>query len=240
MAGSGHRPLHPRNEDRGRDRARETRARSRVRRRAQHGMVQREATTGSEGCWKMFASGADRGGRRAVAAEGTRGGEPTCAAASAATQADAEPGTPGAVNPPVEEPLTEELLDELLAAPSPVAFTEAHGIAHRTLAEYLNQLLAEKGLKRAQVVREAGLNETFGYQIFKGQRGAGRDKVLCLSLAMGCDLVETRRLLKAAGVNELYCKDRRDAIIIFCIDRGFTLQQVDDELYRFGEKTLGE
>ena len=184
----------------------------------------------------MFASGADRGGRRAAVAESTRDGEPTCAAASAG----AGPDTLGAVNPLVEEPLTEELLDELLAAPSPVAFTEAHGIAHRTLAEYLNQLLAEKGLKRAQVVREAGLNETFGYQIFKGQRGAGRDKVLCLALAMGCDLVETRRLLKAAGVNELYCKDRRDAIIIFCIDRGFTLQQVDDELYRFGEKTLGE
>ena len=149
-------------------------------------------------------------------------------------------GNARATDDPVEEPLTEELLDELLAAPSPVAFTEEHGIGHRSLAGYLNQLLDEKGLKRSQVVRAAGLNETFGYQIFKGQRGAGRDKVLRLALALGCDLVETRRLLKAAGVNELYCKDRCDSIIIFCIDRGYDLQQVDDELYRFGEKTLDE
>ena len=138
------------------------------------------------------------------------------------------------------EPLTEELLQELLAAPSPVAFTDAHSIGHRTLAAYLNQLLDEKGLKRADVVRAAGLNETFGYQIFKGQRNPSRDKVLQLAFALGCDLVETRRLLKAAGVNELYCKDRRDAIIIFCIDHGCTLQETDDELYRFGERTLGE
>ena len=138
------------------------------------------------------------------------------------------------------EPLTEELLKELLAAPDPVSFAEEHGIAHRTLAEYLNHLLEKKGLKRSEVVRAAGINDTFGYQIFKGQRGAGRDKVLRLALAMGCDLIETRRLLQAAGTNELYCKDRRDAIIIFCIDHGYGLQRTDEELYRFGEETLGE
>lgn len=139
----------------------------------------------------------------------------------------------------VDEPLTEELLHELLEAPSPVAFTEAHGIAHRDLAEYLNQLLDEKGLKRSDVVRAAGLNETLGYQIFKGQRKASRDKVLQLAFALECNLLETNRLLKAAGVNELYCKDRRDAIILFCIDRGLGLRRTDEELYRFGEETLG-
>ena len=144
-----------------------------------------------------------------------------------------------AIGTTAEEPLTEELLRELLASPSPIAFTEAHGIGHRSLADYLNQLLDKKGLKRADVVRAAGLNETFGYQIFKGQRNPSRDKVLQLALALRCDLVETGRLLKAAGVNELYCKDRRDAIITFCIDRGYTLQRVDEELYRWDEPTLG-
>ncbi len=99
-------------------------------------------------------------------------------------------------------------------------------------------MLAEKGLRRADVVREAGINETFGYQIFKGQRNPTRDKVLQLAFALGCDFVETNRLLKAAGANELYCKDRRDAIILFCIDRGMGLTRTDEELYRFGEETL--
>lgn len=138
------------------------------------------------------------------------------------------------------EPLTEELLAELLAAPDPAVFADAHDLAHRDLATYLNELLLAKGRRRVEVVRAAELNETFGYQIFKGQRGAGRDTVLRLAIALDCDLVETRRLLQAAGVNELYCKDRRDAIIIFCIDRGYSLRRVDDELYRLGERTLGE
>ena len=137
------------------------------------------------------------------------------------------------------EPLTEELLRELLAAPDPATFADAHAITHRTLAEYLEELLQAKGLKRSEVVRAAGINETFGYQIFKGQRNPSRDKVLQLALAMRCDLVETRRMLAAAGANALYCKDRRDAIIIFCIDRGLDLQAVNEALYRFGEETLG-
>lgn len=136
------------------------------------------------------------------------------------------------------EPLTEELLEELLASPNPERFLDFNPAKDRTLSEYLNTLLEEKGLKRSQVIRDASLNETFGYQIFKGQRNAQRDKVLQLAFAMGCSLRETDRLLKCAGANELYCKNRRDAIIIFAADKGFSLQQVNEELYRFGEETI--
>ena len=138
----------------------------------------------------------------------------------------------------MKEPLTDELLDELLNAPDPRTFAERHDIRSRSMAEYLQQLLEEKGLERSVVVREAGLNETFGYQIFMGQRGASRNKVLQLAFAMGCTLREANRLLQAAGANSLYCKNRRDAIIIFCLDRGCGLRKTDEELYRFGEDTI--
>ena len=44
--------------------------------------------------------------------------------------------------------------------------------------------------------------------------------------------------MKLAGAAELYPKVRRDAIIIWCIDRGMSREACDDELWRFGEKTL--
>ena len=84
----------------------------------------------------------------------------------------------------------------------------------------------------------ANLNETFGYQIFKGERNPSRNKVLQIAFAMALSLRETNRALSAAGVNALNCKNRRDAIIIFCIDRGCSLQKVNEELYRFGEETV--
>lgn len=138
----------------------------------------------------------------------------------------------------MKEPLTEELLDELLSAPNPDSFIADSRVTSCSLSEYLEYLLADKNLKRSSVVREAGLNETFGYQIFKGQRGASRNKVLQLALAMHLNLRETDRLLQAAGLNELYCKNRRDAIIIFAVDKGYSLQKTNEELYRFGEETI--
>ena len=138
----------------------------------------------------------------------------------------------------MSEPLTEELLDELLSTSSIDAYLEEHEPHALSLAEYLQRLLDEKGLERSRVVRMANLNDTFGYQIFQGTRHPIRDKVLQIAFAMALSLRETNRAHTAAGVSELYCKDRRDAIIIFCIDRGCSLQKVNEELYRFGERTI--
>lgn len=155
----------------------------------------------------------------------------------------AKPTAEPTAEPPGEmpdEPLTERLLAELLDAPSIDAFVSTHESVERSLSDYLNQLLASKGLSRPRVIRAAGLNPTFGYQIFTGQRNPSRDKVLQLTLAMGCTLTETNRALQAAGHSALYCKSRRDAIIIFCIERGCDLHGTDEELYRFGERTVCE
>ena len=138
----------------------------------------------------------------------------------------------------MSEPLTEELLDQLLDSPDPARFCEENGIGARTLSEYLNQLLEEKGLKRVDVVHAAGLDATFGYQIFKGTRKASRDKLLQIIFAMGCTLREANRVLCAGGLSQLYCKDRRDAIIIFCLVHGAGLHETDEQLYKFGERTI--
>ena len=134
--------------------------------------------------------------------------------------------------------MTEDLLNELLDSPDPAAFASKHKLACRSLPDYLQQLLDERGLRRPEVVRQAGINPTFGYQIFVGQRNPSRNKLLQLAFAMKLSLGETNRLLQAGGCNELYCKNRRDAIIIFCLDRGCSLHKTDEELYRFGEETI--
>ena len=138
----------------------------------------------------------------------------------------------------MKEPLTEELLEQLLASDDPVAFASSNKIDTRSLPDYLNQLLEEKGLARASVVRDAGLNDTYGYQIFMGQRSPSRNKLLQILFAMKCSLKEANRALQSAGLSALYCKVRRDAIIIFCLDRGYSLLKTDQELYRFGEETI--
>lgn len=138
----------------------------------------------------------------------------------------------------VAERLTEEVLQELLDVPSLDEFIDAHEFPAVTLPEFLERMLEKKGLKRSRVVRMADLNETFGYQIFTGARNPSRDKVLQIAFAMALSLRETNRALMAAGASSLDPKCRRDAIIIFCIDQGCSLQKVNEELYRLGEDTV--
>ena len=139
---------------------------------------------------------------------------------------------------PEAELLTEELLQRLLATSSPEAYLETGVTDDRSLADYLFDLLDQKGLTRAEVVRASAVNSTFAYQVFNGTRKIGRDNAIKLALGMRCTLRETQRLLRHAGHSELWCKNRRDAVIIYCIERGLDRAETDDELYRLGEPTL--
>lgn len=140
----------------------------------------------------------------------------------------------------MKEPLTDELLEELRSSSDPEKFVHDNKIANRSLPEYLQQMLDEKGLSRPRVISEAGLNATYGYDIFTGKKHPSREKVLPLAFAMHCTLQETNRMLQAAGVNELYVKNRRDAIIIFCLDHSYSLMKTNSELFRFGEDPIGD
>ena len=108
----------------------------------------------------------------------------------------------------------------------------------RSLSDYLFDLLRERGIKRADVVRASGLHQTVVYDIFSGKSYPDRDNAIMLAFGLGCDLVETQRLLRLAGVSELWPKVRRDAIVIWSIKEGLSREECDDELWRLGEKTL--
>lgn len=134
--------------------------------------------------------------------------------------------------------LTEDLLVRLLESTSLDEYLSESEAADRSLSEYLKEMLDVHGLKRADVVRASGINATVVYDIFAGKSNPGRDHAIMLAFGLQCDIAQTQRLLRMAGVSELWCKIRRDAIILWSIKQGSCRAEADDELYRFGEKTL--
>lgn len=140
-----------------------------------------------------------------------------------------------------EERLTDELLQQLLASATPEAYLAESGISDRSLSDYLNQLLDEKGLRKSEAFRAAGINGTYGYDCFSGKAAnPSRDHAIMLALGLRCSLLETQRLLRTAGVSELWAKVPRDAVIIYGVQHGLTREQVDDDLYRLGFDTLAK
>lgn len=108
-----------------------------------------------------------------------------------------------------------------------------------TLSEMLEKLLCEKGLKKAQVIKNAELSEVYSYQIFAGMRIPERKKLLCLAIGMALNLDETQTLLKCAGYSPLYVKLPFDSIIIYGICKKLTIVQINELLYSYDMETLG-
>lgn len=86
-----------------------------------------------------------------------------------------------------EEHLTEDLIARLRAAANPQEYLDEGVTMDRTLPDYLADLLAEKNLKRAAVIRSSGVHPTVAYDIFSGKcTHPGRDKMIMLAFGLNC------------------------------------------------------
>lgn len=106
------------------------------------------------------------------------------------------------------------------------------------LSEILNGIVKEKNLTKSGVLKRAGINDIYGYQLFQGIRFPSRDKLIALCVGMELDVGETLSVMKASGIAPLYAKSKRDSIIISEINQGKSVFEINDTLYEYGEKTL--
>lgn len=103
------------------------------------------------------------------------------------------------------------------------------------LSDYLADMLEKKKLEKKNVIRDAGLERKYGYEIFRGsQKKPSKDKVLALCFAMHLTCDETQELLKKTDYPLLYPKIERDSAILFGLINGWSLDKMNDFLYEKG------
>ena len=108
-----------------------------------------------------------------------------------------------------------------------------------SFCEYINALCQSMGLVPERVIRRAEIDRTYGHQLFNGRRKPSRDKVLQLAFGFGLDVDSTQKLLREAGLSELYPRLKRDAIVLFCLNKGISLMETQELLLRYGLSQLG-
>ena len=109
-----------------------------------------------------------------------------------------------------------------------------------TFVQYMDELLAGKGLKRQEVLLRADLPQNYGYKLLTGEaHTTGRDKLLRLCLAMELSLKQTQRVLRLYGGSELYPKVPRDVVLIAAIGRRqWDIYEISRELQAAGLEPL--
>ncbi len=109
----------------------------------------------------------------------------------------------------------------------------------RRLSEYLNTLLCEKGIHKADVARSSLLDRVYVYQIFSGKKTPSRNKLIAIAFGLHLSDEETQTMLKLSGNRELYARDERDAIILFALQRGMNIFETNDLLFNHDFEALG-
>lgn len=138
----------------------------------------------------------------------------------------------------MDDKSTDDLIHEIKSATDieDYLIKNKENLLHSDLAEHLNMLLSEKGIKKADVVRRSLLDRTYVYKIFSGKKIPSRDKLLALAFGLGLSDEETNKMLRLSGNRELYARDGRDALILFALHRNMSVFEVNELLYeyRFG------
>ena len=109
----------------------------------------------------------------------------------------------------------------------------------QTFPEYFRSLTAVREMDTGELIRGSGLERSYYYQVMKGTRSPGRDKVLRLCLAAGLNLKETTRSLELSGNAVLYPRKRRDIILTVAVNQMADVDDTNLLLFKYGEKPLG-
>lgn len=128
---------------------------------------------------------------------------------------------------------TEELAHEIKSATDINDYLDANNdnLLTITLAEYLNTLLSQKKIRKADVIRGSLLSRAYVYKIFAGEKIPSRDKLIALAFGLGLSDSETQKMLKISGNLELYARNKRDALLLFALQRHKSILEVNELLY---------
>lgn len=103
---------------------------------------------------------------------------------------------------------------------------------------YLFELMSARGLKAKDVIASTGMERSYFYHILSGKKLPSRNVVLRIGLCLEAPLSEVNKMLLLAEHGALYAKVRRDAALIYCIERKYTMKQANNFLKQLGEQPM--
>ena len=112
------------------------------------------------------------------------------------------------------------------------------GVASKGYGAYLQKYLAEHDISVASLSRLALMDRSYCYQIIRGEKHPGRDKIVAIALASGMSLEETQRGLEIASEGILYSRSRRDSVLIYAVNNKLSVVSANALLEQYNETLL--
>ncbi|MDO4544353.1 MAG: hypothetical protein Q4C01_07350 [Clostridia bacterium] len=122
---------------------------------------------------------------------------------------------------------TSALWARLFKAPSARSYLDANreDLGLPSFSAHINLLCQKRVEVPERVIKRAGIERSFGHQLFRGSRNLSRDTVLMLAFGFEADVDMAQSLLLHAGCSRLYPRIQRDSAISYALDRKYTLME---------------
>lgn len=136
---------------------------------------------------------------------------------------------------------TSTLLRRLFKAPNLETFMKKNmqEVTMPLFSEYIIALSKKQGEVPERIINRAGIERSFGHQLFKGSKNPSRDTVIQLAFGFQMNVDDTQYLLQIAQKSILYPKFDRDAAILYCINKGLSFIETQNVLHGIGATVLG-
>ena len=105
-------------------------------------------------------------------------------------------------------------------------------------SSYVKDYIKHNSISSATVQKKSYIERSYFYQILRGNKNPGRDKVISIALAAGMSLNEAQEALHKAGGWSLWCLDPRDCVIIYAISKSLSISETNSLLEHYGEGRL--
>ncbi len=123
-----------------------------------------------------------------------------------------------------------EVIDEQLS----LYLEDRNDRSYEGFSDFFCECLDNLGISTADFVRKCRIERTYVYQILKGMRNPGREKIIIMCIAAGLSFTMTQKALVIAKAGILYYRDDRDAVIIYAVNHGLDLVDTNALLEKNG------
>ncbi len=136
---------------------------------------------------------------------------------------------------------TEKMLNQLEGEKSFTEILEENkgSFEYKTVGEYILNEIEKKHTTKAKIIKESGINKRFFFGIISNSKHPSRRYIIRIFLALELTLKDVQWYLKAMDYAQLYARDRRDAVIIYCINHHLSVNECNKMLNKIGLENLG-
>lgn len=106
------------------------------------------------------------------------------------------------------------------------------------IKEFWKNAVDTSSKTKSDIINKADMSYCYFYDVINGRKIPSKDKIIRIVLAMNLSLDDCQEALRISGKSALYPRIKRDSILIYAINKGYSIYQTNELLAEHGEEML--